>query len=105
MNGGSSDSVDKLVGNNYSYWKLCMEAYLQGQDLWDLITGEDVIPKDTPQNVELQRKWKIKCGKALFALRTSISKEYIEHVRDEKSPKQVWETLERLFTQKNTMRL
>ncbi|KAJ6832875.1 uncharacterized protein M6B38_342070 [Iris pallida] len=109
MNGGSGSSqvaVDKLVGNNYSYWKLCMEAYLQGQDLWDLISGaETVIPVDTPQNVESRRKWKIKCGKALFALRTSISKEYIEHVRNELTPKQVWETLERLFTQKNTMRL
>lgn len=29
----------------------------------------------------------------------------IEHVRDVKLPKHVWETLGRLFTQKNTMRL
>lgn len=42
---------------------------------------------------------------SLFALRTSISQEYIAHIRDVSSPKQVWETLERLFTQKNTMRL
>ncbi|XP_012833994.1 PREDICTED: uncharacterized protein LOC105954855 [Erythranthe guttata] len=98
--------VDKLDGNNYSYWKLCIEAYLQGQDLWDLIFGnESVIPEDTPHNVELWRKWKIKCGKALFALRASTSKEYIELVREEKSLKHVWETLERLFTQKNTIRL
>ena len=89
MNGGSSASVDKLVGDNYSYWKLCMEAYLQVQDLWDLISGEDVLPEDTPQNGEARRKWKIKCGKALFALRTSISKDYIEHVRNVKSPKEV----------------
>ncbi|KAA8538375.1 hypothetical protein F0562_028079 [Nyssa sinensis] len=87
MNDGSSVFVDKLVGNNYSYWKLCIEAYLQGQDLWDLISGDDVvIPEDTPQNAELRRKWKIKCGKALFALRTSISQEYIQHVRDGKLP-------------------
>ncbi|KAA8521602.1 hypothetical protein F0562_012275 [Nyssa sinensis] len=83
MNGGSSVSVDKLVGNNYSYWKLCMEAYLQGQDLWDLISGDDaVILEDTPQNVELQRKWKIKCGKALFALRTLIKLDTEEPVSD-----------------------
>nr|DAD33270.1 TPA_asm: hypothetical protein HUJ06_012121 [Nelumbo nucifera] len=109
MNGGSAISnicVDKLVGNNYSYWKLCMEAYLQGQDLWDLIASDEaVIPADNPQIAELRRKWKIKCGKALFALRTSTSKEYIEHVCDLKSPKQLWETLERLFTQRNTMRM
>ncbi|KAG6391252.1 hypothetical protein SASPL_149005 [Salvia splendens] len=85
MNGGSSISVDKLVANKYNYWKLCMEAYLQGHDLWDLISGEDKLPEDTPQNGEARRKWKIKCGKALFALRTSIRKDYIEHVQlDEK---------------------
>ena len=44
MNGGSASmgiAMEKLVGNNYSYWKLCMEAYLQEQDLWDLIEGDD----------------------------------------------------------------
>ena len=99
-------AMEKLVGNNYSYWKLCMEAYLQGQDLWDLIEGDDTeIPADTPQNAKLRQQWKIKCGKALFTLRTLISKEYIDNVRDLKSPKQVWETLQKLFTKKNTARL
>ena len=81
-----------------------MEAYLQRQDLLDLIEGDDTeIPADTPQNAKL-RQWKIKCGKALFTLQTLISKEYIDHVRDLKSPKQVWETLQKLFTKKNTAR-
>ena len=51
MNGGSGSSqmiVEKLVGNNYQYWRLCMEAYLQGQDLWDLVFGDDTLPEDTP---------------------------------------------------------
>ena len=40
MNGGGASmgvAMEKIVVNNYIYWKLCMEAYLQGQDLWDLI--------------------------------------------------------------------
>ncbi|OIT30877.1 hypothetical protein A4A49_63425, partial [Nicotiana attenuata] len=78
---------------------MCMEAYLQGQDLWDLIVGAEAdIPANTPKNAEPRRKWKIKCGKALFALRTSIGKEFIDHVRDVSSPKEVWETLVRLFS-------
>ncbi|KAL1178941.1 hypothetical protein V6Z11_A03G128000 [Gossypium hirsutum] len=102
-NGGNSSStqyaVERLVGTNYKYWRMCMEAFLQGQDLWDLVTRVDAeIPADTHENVEVRRKWKIKCGKALFALRTSISKEFIDHVRDVNSPKQLWETLERLFS-------
>ncbi|PHT38397.1 Cytochrome [Capsicum baccatum] len=43
--------------------------------------------------------------KALFALRTSISKEFIDHVCDVGSPNEVWKTLERLFSKKNTARL
>ncbi|KAJ0074912.1 hypothetical protein Patl1_34294 [Pistacia atlantica] len=76
---------------------MCIEAYLQGQDLWELVTGADAgIPTDIPEHAELRRKWKIKCSKTLFALRTSISKEFIDHVRDVSSPKEVWDTLEKL---------
>lgn len=31
--------VEKLVATKYKYWRLCMEACLQGQDLWDLVTN------------------------------------------------------------------
>lgn len=59
-NGGSSNTqygVDKLVGTNYKYWRMCMEAYLQGQDLWDLVAGDDgEIPADTLENSEARRK-------------------------------------------------
>ena len=51
MNGGSGSSqmtVKKLVGINYQYWWLCLEAYLYGQDLWDLVFGDDTHPEDTP---------------------------------------------------------
>lgn len=71
-----------------------------------MVTGDEkAIPDDTPQNVEPRRKWKIKCGNAMFALRMLVSKDYIEHVRDSKTPYEMWNTLERLFTQKNTMHL
>ncbi|KAL9256691.1 hypothetical protein AKJ16_DCAP06064 [Drosera capensis] len=67
--------------------------------------ANSTIPIDIAEHSESRRKWKIKCGKALFALRTSISREFIDHVRDVNSPKEVWETLERVFTKKNTARL
>lgn len=47
-NNGSNSSqygVEKLVGTNYMYWQLCMKAYLQGQDLWDLVYGVDTKRK------------------------------------------------------------
>ncbi|KAL0322020.1 UNVERIFIED_CONTAM: hypothetical protein Scaly_2498400 [Sesamum calycinum] len=108
VNGGGANAqygVEKLVGTNYKYWKMCMETYLQGQDLWELIDGADTeIPADTFEKAEPRRKCKIKCGTALFALRTSISREFIDHVRNVNSPKQVLDTLERLFSRKNIAR-
>ncbi|XP_071742583.1 uncharacterized protein [Rutidosis leptorrhynchoides] len=105
-NGSMVNGIEKLVGNNYKYWKMCMEAFLQGHDLWELVAGGDaIIPVETLENIKSRRKWKVGCGKTLFALRTSISKEFIEHVRDITSPKEVWDTLEKLFSKKNTARL
>lgn len=108
INGGALNQfgMEKLTNNNYQYWRMCMKAYLQGQDLWDIVDGGDTdLPPDTPENSEARRKWKIKCGKALFALRGSIHKDLIDHIRDKESPKDVWDTLDKLFTKKNTARL
>lgn len=83
-----------------------METYLQGQDLWDITEGVNFeIPTDTLENTEAVRKRKIKCGKALFAFRGSISKELIEHIRAKEKPKEIWELLEQLFTKRHTARL
>ncbi|KAH7856163.1 hypothetical protein Vadar_033466 [Vaccinium darrowii] len=92
--------------NQFGVEKLCMEAYLQGQDLWEIVNGGDSeMPTDTPENAEARRKWKIKCGKALFALCGSISKELIEHIRAKEKPKEIWQLLEQLFAKKHMARL
>lgn len=67
-NGSTKFGVEKLTNSNYKYWRLCMEAFLQGQDLWDLASGVGLMAPDVPENAEVHWKWKIKCGKALFVL-------------------------------------
>ena len=50
MNGDSGSSqmtIEKLVGSNYQYRQLCMEAYLQGKNLWDLVSGDDTLLENT----------------------------------------------------------
>ncbi|KAK3034348.1 hypothetical protein RJ639_032246 [Escallonia herrerae] len=45
-NGGNvHNGMEKLVGKNYKYWRMCMEAYLQGQDLWELVAEIDTDEK------------------------------------------------------------
>jgi hypothetical protein len=44
---------------------------------------------------------KIKAGKAMFVLKTTIKEDLLEHIRDADTPKTAWETLEKLFSKKN----
>ena len=60
-----------------------MESYLQGQDLWEIVAGNETTP---PQNAKALRKWKIKVRKALFAINTSIEEEMLEHIRNVNTP-------------------
>lgn len=66
---------------------------------------EGGIPINTIQNAKPRRKWKIKFGKTLFALITSISKEFIDHVHNVSSPNEICKTLKKLFSKKKITRL
>lgn len=44
--------IEKLVVTNYKYWKMCMEAYLQDQDLWEIVSSVKQEPANIPANVE-----------------------------------------------------
>ena len=40
-------SIEVLNNSNYKVWKTCMESYLLGEDLWDIVGGdESVVPED-----------------------------------------------------------
>ncbi|KAH6829301.1 hypothetical protein C2S53_011525 [Perilla frutescens var. hirtella] len=62
-----------------------MESYRQGQDLWEIIGG---IETTLPKEAEALRKWKIKVGKAMYALKTTVNKEFLEHIRAATTPKE-----------------
>ncbi|KAJ4951697.1 hypothetical protein NE237_028529 [Protea cynaroides] len=102
----SVGAIEKLTHTNYIDWKSCLESYLQGQDLWEVVNGADTNqPNDSSENSEAIRKWKIKAGKALFVLKATTQKELLDYIRDAKSPKEAWDAFATLFSKKNTARL
>ncbi|XP_052627747.1 uncharacterized protein LOC128134258 [Lactuca sativa] len=96
--------IKKLNNNNYKTWETCMKSYLQGQDLWEVVGGSETTPPEEDVNGALC-KWKIKAGKAMFALKTTIEEEMLEHIRDENTLKEAWDTFVTLFSKKNDTRL
>ncbi|KAE8734204.1 PLAC8 family protein [Hibiscus syriacus] len=97
--------IKKLNNKNYNTWATCMESYLQGQDFWEVVSGGEVTQPATEDANGILRKWKIKAGKAMFALKTTIEEEMLEHIRDAKTPKEAWDTFVTLFSKRNDTKL
>ena len=92
--------IKKLNNNYYNTWETYMMSYLQGQDLWEIIGRSETMSSVEDSNDAL-RKWRIKAGKAMFALKTTIEEEMLEHIRDDKISKEAWDMFVMLFSKKN----
>ena len=79
-----------------------MESYLQGQDLWEIVDGNEVTPLE---DVAALKKWKTKAGKATFVIKTIIEDDMLEHIRHTNSPNEALGTFKVLFSRKNDMSL
>ena len=70
--------------------------------MWAIVAGCETTP---PDNDQALRKWKVKAGKAMFAIKTSIEEEMLEHIRRADTPKEAGDTFATLFSKKNNVRL
>ncbi|GJN25186.1 hypothetical protein PR202_gb12982 [Eleusine coracana subsp. coracana] len=94
--------MKRLNSHNYGYLRTCIESYLQGQDLWEVVAGTMTDPLMKESSL---RKWRIKAGKAMFVSKKTIEEDLVEHIRDAETPKEASETLAKLFCKKNEVRL
>lgn len=97
--------IKKLNNQNYNTWSTCMMSYMQGQDLWEVVNGCEITQPEAEDANGALRKWKIKAGKAMFALKTTIEEDVLEHIRDAKNPHEAWKTFADLFSKKNDTKL
>ncbi|KAK8331913.1 hypothetical protein V6Z11_A10G106600 [Gossypium hirsutum] len=95
--------IKNVSNQNYNSWSICMMLYLQGQDLWKVVNGNESTQPEEDGNGVL-RKWKIKAGKAMLALKTTVE-DVLEHIRNAKTSKEAWDTFVDLFSKKNETRL
>ncbi|KAM1176077.1 hypothetical protein ACFX2I_028359 [Malus domestica] len=79
--------IKKLNNKNYNTWVTCMEPYLLGQDLWDVVSSNEVTQPEEDTS-DAMRKWKIKAGKAMFTLKTTVEDDMLKHIQKAKTPKE-----------------
>ena len=105
-NQSSGLGIDLLNQSNFKVWKSCMESYLLGEDLREVVGGDEIAtPTNTQEIPDALKKWKVRNAKAEFTLKKSISRELFEHITDHKSTNAIWTTLDGLFNKKNEGRL
>ena len=67
--GRSGLGIEVLNQSNYKVWRTCMESYLIGEDLWDVVDGSNTTsPTDEQGNADAQLNAKVE-----FVLKWSIS--------------------------------
>ena len=93
-----SCKFEKLTADNYHSWKFNMKMYLIGKDLWEIVTGTEVL-SDEASEAE-KRKFKKDENKALAMICLGISTSLQIYVRSCETAKSAWESLEKHFQQK-----
>ncbi|KAL9397281.1 hypothetical protein Peur_011534 [Populus x canadensis] len=68
----------------------------------DVVNESETLQLEAEDTRGTLRKWKIKVGKSLFALKTTIDDDMLEHIRDAKKS---WDTFTKLFSKKNDTKL
>lgn len=83
----NANHIEKLVGReNYATWKFAMEAYLQSEDLWGCVTGEDTYLSDAK-----------KMTKARAKIILSVEKQNYSHLQNTRTPQEAWQKLKDTF--------
>ncbi|CAA2987188.1 gag-pol poly [Olea europaea subsp. europaea] len=92
----------RLNGKNYSYWSYVMKIFLKGKKMWRFISGTIVKPENTNEGyAALIDVWESNNSKIITwinnSVEHSIGRELVKH----DTAKEVWDHLQRLFTQSN----
>ena len=83
-----------------------MESYLVGEDLWDVVKGNNTTsPTNEQGNAYAFKRWKQLNAKAEFMLKRSISHGLFDHIMQCDSAHEIWRTLDKLFNKKDKTRL
>src|SRR5438128_1503343 len=88
------DNVDKLNGKNFNKWRLQISLILEANDLWDVVTGEEVKPSGESATAAAAIKaWKKKDVQARSIIAPTLDDIQTTHVYSCTSAKEMFDKL------------
>ena len=96
--------VQKLSGSDdYFNWKFDMEMVLIGRDLWDIVTGAEVLPENPTEKA--RNDFRRRDNKARSIICLSITSDLKIYIRNCKSSKEAWDSLQGHFEEKTMSKI
>ena len=92
----------KLTADNYHNWKFSIKMMLIGRDLWEIVEGSEVLPEEAT-NKQAQ-EFRKRVNKALSLICLSVSDNLQIYVRNAKTGKEAWDSLQNHFEEKTLSR-
>ena len=93
---------EKLTSANYHNWKFDMRMVLIGKDLWDIVSGDDVLDENASEADRTH--YRRRDQKAMSNICLAISSELKIYVRNAKTSKEAWDELANHFEEKTLSR-
>ena len=93
-------SMEKLTSENYHNWKFDMKMMLVGNDLWDIVTGDEFEVVGEQARAGVRNAFKKRENRALSLICLAISPDLKIYVRSAKSAKEARESLNKHFEEK-----
>jgi len=91
-----------LDGKNYSYWSYVMRNFLKGKKMWRYVSGAYMIQKNIEEgDVVLIDTWEANYAKIITWINNSVEHSIGTQLVKYETAKEVWDHLQRLFTQSN----
>jgi hypothetical protein len=91
----------RLDGKNYSYWSY-NEIFLKGKKIWGYVSRTYVVPKNNEEGDDaLIDAWKANNAKIITWINNSVELSIGTQLAKYETTKDVWDHLQRLFTQSN----
>ena len=90
--------IQKLTGENYYNWKFDIKMLLMGKDIWDIVTGDEVLDENATNRET--KSFKKRDNSALSTICLSISQDLKIYVRSAKTSKEAWDSLANHFEEK-----
>ncbi|XP_062080957.1 uncharacterized protein LOC133785757 [Humulus lupulus] len=107
MAGAKDDSLQsinvQLNGQNYSYWHYVMKFFLKGKRMWGYVSGTSTKPTNDKDEsfAEQLDLWDANNSKIITWINNSVQQSMGIQLAKYETAKEVWEHLERLYTQSN----